>query len=437
MPLNIPESAAEVVQRAKVAVQRALPTSNPFLKNSWLGAIVTGLATRIYDFYLQLQQAIDESLPDTASNGYLERWAGIWGITRQAATVATGNTVATGTPGSNIVSGTTFVSSDGLTYQSTASVSILANSIQITSLTRAGSVVTAVTSDPHGLSSYVSVDIAGAVEIEYNGTGINITVTAENEFTYVISTTPTSPATGTIFASYDSVQVPVTSQDFGSTVNQSQDAKLSLQSPIAGVDNDTYVDFGTIGGGVDQELDESLRSRMLERIQNPVSHFNVAQIIAKAKEVPGVTRVYVNEATPAAGKVTIYFMRDNDIDPIPSISEVETVFNKIAEIKPANMSNNSLIVNAPTPITVNFNFSAISPDTVSMRTAIENNLIQFFEENVDVGYDITQDAYRSAIQNTIDTSTGDKLQTFTLSTPTTTVIVSFGQIGVLGTISFA
>ena len=56
MPLNIPDSAAEIVQRAKVAVQRALPGSNPFLKNSWLGALITGLATRIYDFYLQLQQ---------------------------------------------------------------------------------------------------------------------------------------------------------------------------------------------------------------------------------------------------------------------------------------------------------------------------------------------------------------------------------------------
>jgi uncharacterized phage protein gp47/JayE len=436
VPLNIPDSAAEVVQRAKVAVQRALPESNPFLKNSWLGALITGLATRIYDFYLQLEQAINESIPDTASNGYLERWAAIWGITRQAATVATGNTIATGTPGANIPNGTVFVSSDGLTYESTASVNISANSIQITSLTRSGSLVTAVTDGPHGLSSNVVIDIAGAVESEYNGTDIEITVTAEDEFTYTISTTPTSPATGTILASYDSIQVPITSQDFGSNVNQSLDAKLSLQSPIAGIDNETYVDYGAVGGGVDQESDESLRSRMLERIQNPVSHFNVAQITNQAKEVPGVTRVFVEEATPVAGKVTVYFMRDNDDDPIPSLSEVETVFNKIVEIKPANMSNNSLIINAPTPITINFTFSAISPDTTSMRTAIENSLIQFFDEETNVGYDVTEDEYRAAIQNTIDTITGNKLQSFTLSTPVGTVAMSSGQIGVLGTVNF-
>lgn len=436
MPLNIPESAAEVVQRAKVAVQRSLPTSNPFLKNSWLGAIITGLATRIYDFYLQLNQAIEQSIPDTATDDYLERWAGIWGITRQAATVSTGNTVATGTPAVSIPSGTVFASSDGLTYESTASVSIAANSIQITSLTRSGTTVTAVTDGEHGLSSFVLVAIVGAVEIDYNGTGIEITVTGEDTFTYEISGTPTSPATGTIFASYESVQVPVTSQTFGSTVNQAQDAKLSLQSPIAGVDNDTYVDYGAVGGAVDQETDEALRLRMLDRIQNPIAHFNVAEITAKAKEVPGVTRVFVEEATPSAGKVTIYFMRDNDDNPIPEASEIDAVFNKIIEIKPANTSVNSVIVDAPTPVTVNFAFSSISPDTTSMRTAIENSLNQFFSEDTNVNESITEDVYRAVIQNTVDTVTGERLSSFSISSPTGDISITSGEIGVLGTVTF-
>ena len=67
MPLDIPESAAEVVQRSKTDVKNALPESNPFLKNSVLSAIVTAGANRVYDFYLQLINAIAESLPDTAT----------------------------------------------------------------------------------------------------------------------------------------------------------------------------------------------------------------------------------------------------------------------------------------------------------------------------------------------------------------------------------
>jgi uncharacterized phage protein gp47/JayE len=437
VPLNIPDSAAEIVQRAKVAVQRALPGSNPFLKNSWLGALITGLATRIYDFYLQLQQVVDQALPDTATTDYLERWAAVWGINRQAATVSTGNTVITGTVGSIIPLGTILASSDGLNYESTDAATIVANSVQITSLTRSGATVTATTVTAHGLSSYVPVTIVGAVESGYNGVDVEITVTGEYTFTYVIDTTPTTPATGTIFASYDSVQIPVTSQEFGSSVNQAQDAKLTLQSPIAGVDNDSYVDFGAIGGGVDQEDDDALRSRMLYKIQNPVAHFNVAEITNKAKEVPGVTRVFVEEATPAPGRVTIYFMRDNDTDPIPSVSEIETVLAKISTIKPAEMSISSLYVKAPTAITSDFTFTEIVPDTTAMRTAIENNLAQFFEEETTVGVDVSQDAYRAAIQNTIDTVSGSQLSNFTLSVPIGTITVSDGKIPVLGTITFS
>ena len=65
--LNIPDSADEVVARSKADVQRELQQSNPFLKNSWLGAIVTGAANRIFDFYIQLNIAIRESFPDTAT----------------------------------------------------------------------------------------------------------------------------------------------------------------------------------------------------------------------------------------------------------------------------------------------------------------------------------------------------------------------------------
>jgi len=168
-----------------------------------------------------------------------------------------------------------------------------------------------------------------------------------------------------------------------------------------------------------------------------VANFNVAAITDKAKEVAGVTRVFVEEITPAVGQVTVYFMRDNDPDPIPSGSEVAEVRAKIEEIVPANTDkDNDLFVNAPTGVPVAFTFTALSPDTSTMQSAIQANLAQFFDEDTVVSADIKEDAYRSAIFNTIDTATGDTVTSFTLSVPSGDITIATGEIGTLGTVSF-
>ena len=436
MPLDLPESATPIDQRAKTDVQRELPTSNPFLRNSWLGALITGYANRIFDFYLQLKIAIRQSFPDTATDDFLERWAAIWGIIRLAASSSTGSIVATGTATTPIPVGTDYASSDGDIYTTTSAATISASTISVASITRAGSVATVTTVGDHNLASNVPIDVAGAVETEYNVTTTDIQVTGLDTFTYTVSGTPTTPATGTITASFTSASVPVQSEGFRLAVNQDADAPLTLQSPIVGVDDEAKVDFGELGGGSDQETDPELRVRLLERIQNPVAHFNAAEIISKAKEVAGVTRVFVQNITPAVGRVTIYFMRDNDDNPIPTASEVTTVKNKILEITPANTDEADVIVLAATAVPVDFTFSALTPNTTTMQDAISANLQQFFDERVDVEVSIDEDAYRSAIFNTVDTTTGDLVETFTLSAPSGDVAITTGEIGTLGNVVY-
>ncbi len=438
MGLDLPENADEVVQRSKTDVQRDLAESNPFLENSWLGALVTAAANRIFDFYIQLQEAINLNFPDTTSGDFLDRWASIYGVPRTAATQSTGNVVATGTATTVIPISTGYQSSDGLSYTTTASATITAQSLSVTSIIRTGSIATVTTAVDHEIASNVAVTISGAVQTEYNGVQ-EIIVTAANQFEYEVSGTPVTPATGTILAGFTAANVPVQSDDFettDTTVNQPLDAVLTLGSPISGVDNAANVDFGTLGGGVAQESDTDLRNRLLSRIQNPVAHFSVSDIENQAKLVPGVTRVFVQSITPAVGQVTVYFMRDNDTDSIPDASEVVTVKAKIDEILPANTNTVDVIVNAPTAVSTNFTFTAISPDTLTMEAAITASLEQFFDEATEVGVDVTEDKYRSAIISTIDTETGEQLQTFTLSTPTTDISISTNQIGTLGTVSF-
>ncbi len=432
--LNIPDSAEEVEARSKADVQRELATSNPFLRNSWLGAIVTSAANRIFDFYLQLKAAIKENFPDTAVQ-FLTRWAAIWGKQRLPATTATGNVVATGVAASSIPLGTTLSVSDGGVYTSTGAATISASTISIDDLTRTGQTATAKTTSDHGLADGVSVTHALAANAEYNITAL-ITVTALDEYEYQVAGSPPDEIGTSATASFTTASVPVESDDFGAATNLDAGTQLRLQSPIVGVDDTLTVDFGAVGGGTDQETNAALRLRMLDRIQNPVAHFNVSDIVEKSKEIAGVTRVFVQEITPALGQVTIYFMRDNDDNPIPTGSEVTTVKDKILTIKPANTATADVIVLAPIGVVVPFIFTALTPNTSTMQDAVTENLAQFFDERTSVGVNIDEDAYRSAIFNTVDPDTGDLVKTFTLSAPVGDVVIASGEIGVLGAVTY-
>jgi uncharacterized phage protein gp47/JayE len=434
VPINIPDSTEEIDSRSKADVQRELEQSNPFLKNSWLGAIVTASANRIFDFYLQLQAALRENFPDTATGTFLTRWAAIWGKQLIPASKSNGNVVATGVASSVIPINTILTESNG-DFITTSATTIVDQTININDLTRSGSTVTAVTASDHNLANGVSVTVAGASNTEYNVTA-NIIVTGSDAFQYEIVGTPPDEIGTSATTSFTTANVPVDSIDFGASVNLDAGTQLRLQSPIVGVDDVLTVDFGAIGGGTDQESEDSLRSRMLDRIQNPVAMFNVSAIEEKAKEIAGVTRVFVQEITPAIGQVTVYFMRDNDPNPIPTGSEVDKVKDQILTIKPANTCDDDVFVLAPIGVVVDFTFTALTPNTSTMKDAISANLRQFFDERTSIGVNIDEDAYRSAIFNTVDTVTGDVVQTFTLSVPSGDITISAGEIGVLGTVIY-
>lgn len=435
MPLNIPTSASEVEARSKADVQRELEQSNPFLKNSWLGAIVTAAANRIFDFYLQLQAALKENFPDTAVGDFLIRWAAIWGKQRIAASKSNGNVVATGVAGSVVPIGTVMAASGVGDFTSTGAATISDNTIAILTLTRVGQTVTAVTASDHNLADAIEAVISGAAASEYNITTTDLIVTAADAFQYTVAGSPADEGAGAS-ADYTTASVPVESNDFGAFTNLDSGTQLRLQSPIVGVDDTLTVDFDEVGGGTDQETDTQLRARMLDRIQNPVAHFNASDITEKAKEVAGVTRVFVQEITPSVGQVTVYFMRDNDINPIPAGSEVAKVRAKIEEILPANTDTADLFVLAPTGVVVDYTFAALTPNTSTMKTAIQLSLRQFHDERTDVGVNIDEDAYRSAIFNTVDIETGALVETFTLSLPVGDVVIASGEIGILGAVTF-
>lgn len=435
MSFNFPENRKEVSDRIKTDVQGELPQSNPFLKNSFLSAIITGLAGRVFDFFLQLAVLTIQMFPDTATNSFLERWGSYKSVNRDAATQSTGNVTATGVAGSTIADGEGLATTDGTEYVTVGASTISTNIVAISTLTRSGSTATATTASDHNLASGMDATMSGANESEYNITA-TITVTALNAFTYEVSGTPATPATGSPVVTTDSASITIESVEFGQDTNQNAGTQISFSTPISGVDSTTRVQFGAIGGGTDLQSDEDYRIEVIDAYRNPISTFNVAAIERKVKEVSGITRVFVEEITPAAGQVTVYFTRDNDDSIIPDASEVNTAKDKLLEIKPAHVDESDVIVAAPTGVTVGFTFSALSPNTSTMQSAVTANLQAFFRDDTTVGEDLLRVAYEGAIFNTIDPDTGSSVASFTLSSPVADVPISSGELPVLGNITY-
>lgn len=527
---NLPQSSTELVQQSKTDVQRELSkvdneaAVNAFLEGNWLSAIPTADANRIFDFYLQLVEAKRQNFPDTAEGENADEWGAIYIGSKNAATGATGLLAISGTAGSTVTTASDYQSSDGISYSVTTGATISDQVLSVALLEGVGTLATAKTASPHLFSSFIQVTIAGADQAEFNGT-FDIQVTSEDEFTYTLPTTATAtPATGTITASFTSasltLQADVPSDPdapFGADTNLSLDTPLTIQVPISGVNDTGNVGFGGLAGGADEESEDDYKNRYLDKIRNPVAHFNESDIDQQIRdEVEGVTRTFIQRAgfsvgtiaitsitrdgiyatvtttaahglftgakvsitgaaeteynvtdaeillisdivfayvvlgspsTPAGGTpvatgvialghVQIYFTRDNDQDPIPSAPEVQEVLESVLEITPVNTPESFVLVDPPVANPIPFNFTDLDPPTQTMRDAVDASLAQFFEEQTNVGEGIDEDAYRSAIFNTVDTETGDTVNSFTLSTPIGDIPGEATKLPTLGVVSF-
>lgn len=436
MPLNTPEDSQEVTARSKVDVQNAAPQSNPFLRNSWLAALITGFSNRIFDFYLNLDAAVRETFFDTSTGEFLARQASWFDIFRLDATVGRNQIVIPGVPGTPIPADTEYKTTDGVAFTVDSDVQII-NSVQnITSLTQVGGLAAAVTGSDHGLSSNIEVDIDLADQTEYNGT-FTITVTSPTSFTYVISGSPVSPATGSPTIEVDRALASMTSVLAGSDAKLDPDTPMTITQSIAGADDTARVSADGTSGGTAQESQDAFRERFLFRVRNPIAHFNVAEISNIVLAVAGNTRVFVQEVTPLVGQVTVFFTRDNEPNPLPSAADRQATKDEVLKVKPANTSDNDVIFPLLAGTDTDFGFTSIAPDTPTMRTAVRNQLASFFATSTDVETDVKDEAYITAIFTTIDTQTGERLTEFTLSTPTGDIIVGAETIATLGAVTFS
>lgn len=445
---NYPESPKEILDRQRTDVQNALPQSDPFLRASFILAILIGNAGRFWDIYKTIMNLQTQLFPWSAEGDFLRRWGLFKGLDKKAASAAEGLISIEGTEGTLIPEDTIFQTQAGNEYiVIDQDYEITEQTLSVASITRVGSVATTTTvASDHHFTDNMTVTTAGADQTEYNIAAV-INTTGLDTYDYEVSGSPATPATGTITATATFASVRVRSWDStlnapatGQDKNIDEGGKLTLQSPIAGANNDAYVQYSNISGGSNEETDDEYRDRINTAYSNPPAHFNVAEINALVLSIPGVTRSFVQEITPEVGAVTVYFMRDDDEgSPIPDANETNEVKDTLLAIKPAHMDPADLHVNDPIlkAKTVDFVFTDLEIDTESLRNAVEGNLETFFKEVPEPGEDVPKRSYEAAITQTIDPATGEFLKTFSLSTPTTDITVASDEIAVLGSITWS
>lgn len=439
MAIVYPTDRKEVVDRIATDVQNEIDELTPQLRNSIIRALIIGFGGRFFDIYTQLKEVQRESFPDTATIlVFLQRWGLFKKVNINPASPATGIITATGVVGSIIPEGTLYDNEAGNQYETIDQDYLIAteiDSVVANGLTRSGTIVTAQLSVDHNFASGILVTIAGAIETEYNGAFI-ITVVSKSSFTYQILTTPSTPATGTITTTSDVASVTVQSVGTGETQNLSSGADITLDAPIAGVDDSAFVQFTNISGGTDEETNEEYRSRILDAYANPISNSNDSDVIRVAQEVPGVTRVWVFDATPEPGEFETYFTRDNDEIIIPDANEIQQVKDKILLIKPAPMDDDDVHVFAPSKVAVDFQFISLVPDSQALREAIANSLKAMFSTVPQVSINLSENAYTSAIWTTINPETGEFVESFMLNIPSGDIGIAHGELAVLGSIDY-
>lgn len=203
---------------------------------------------------------------------------------------------------------------------------------------------------------------------------------------------------------------------------------LNLVSPVAGVQSAAVVAAGGMTGGADVEDDESLRARVIARIQQPPHGGAWFDYVAWAMEVPGVTRVWTYPLELGPGTVTVRFVRDDDASPIPDAGEVATVQSHIDGLRPVTAA---VTVVAPVPVALNFTISGLSPDTAAVRAAIAAELADLLRREAEPGGTILISHIREAIS--IAAGESDHV----LVAPAANVTHSVGQMAVMGAITWA
>lgn len=379
MPFSRP-SLTDLRNQVAADISANIPGADGLLRFSnlnVLGKVLAGLAFLHYGYmdWISLQ-----SVPFTATQEFLEGWAALKSITRLAASPATGTVTFTGVTGKDIPPGTVVTRGDGYSYTTNSDVVIGGGGTATVAITAVLPVIDPITNP--------------------GGGGAN-------------GNTPS----GTV---------------------------LSLATAIVGIQS-SGVAASALTGGADVETDDSLRSRMLQAFQNPPQGGDQQDYVTWALKTPGVTRAWVTPNGFGAGTVVVYVMFDvaesshngfpqgtdgvAAAEPRGSAATGDqlAVANTIFPLQPV-----TALVYAVSPIshTINFTINGIASASTATKNAIAAAIKNiFFTQGIPGGtIDLSYiDSAIAAISGTAG---------FVITTPSSNVTQTTGQLPVIGTVTY-
>ena len=178
-------------------------------------------------------------------------------------------------------------------------------------------------------------------------------------------------------ASAETLSVEIEATEAGSLFNTSSGSVLTLESPISGIENELTITL-TIIEGSDVEDDESLRSRLIARIQAPPSGGTIDDYKSWAFEVADVGRVWVltdHTETYAVGVTAVTTSGD-----ATSVAKTDEIRANIDAQKPVTAKT---VVFSPIEQPVDLEIS-ITPNTLEVRTEVEAELRDLFTREAQV-----------------------------------------------------
>lgn len=274
-----------------------------------------------------------------------------------------------------------------------------------------------------GISSPPATFATGSI----TATGSNGSIIPENtrlkrndDFYYVTTDSATiSGGTATI---------PVIAIQAGLNGNITAGTSLNFVSSLSGINTDAVVSAGGITNGADVENIESLRQRLLDRIQQPPHGGASFDYIKWAKEVNKVTRAWVYPLWNGPGTVSLTFVLDNETDIIPDagkVAEVQAYLDDpIRKVVTADIT-----VFAPVPVPLNFTID-LTPDSSEIRQAVQDSLKEMLKREAQPGGTILISKIREAIS--LATGENDNV----LTAPSANVTHATGEIATFGTITW-
>lgn len=214
--------------------------------------------------------------------------------------------------------------------------------------------------------------------------------------------------------------------DPGIAGNRLDGDTLVLTSPPPGADSAATV--VEITGGVDEENDDDLRTRILLRIQQPPMGGDSRDFVLWTLAVPGVTRAWCFPLEQGVGTTTIRFMMDDlrsAFNGFPQPGDIDTVKTYIDSMRPVAVKDCFVVAPIPWPVDVGPITLLVNDDSTTrgnIQASLQNEFYLLAPGNT---------VYRSRIDEAISAADGEEhheLQFITISPPGNGYLPILGNI---------